>query len=323
MRIMNQIGRLLLLLLVCSCTAANAQYPTKPIRLMVPFPPGGPADVLSRVVAKRLSDQMGQQMLIENRAGAGGTSAMEIVAKSPADGYTLGLGSNSVFSIAPQLYTKLSYDPFKSFMPISLVARSASVIVINASVPANNLKELIAVLKAKPGAYNYGSNGNGTIPHLAGLLFQRNSGTQLVHVPYKGVAPMTTDLIAGQVQLAFIVSAGLDQHVKAGKLKALAVASSSRLPQLPDVPTTAQAGMPGLESYTWFGIAAPAATPQQVIQRLNGEIRKAVAAREVADVLVAQGFDPEATTPEQFAQYIAQEAERWGPVVKAANMKVD
>ena len=163
---------------------ARAQnYPAKPIRLMVPFPPGGPADILSRVVAKRLSEQMGQAMVIENRAGAGGTSAMEIVAKSPGDGYTLGLGSNSTFAIAPALYTNLSYDPFKSFAPISLIARSASVIVINASLPANNLKELIALLKTKPGGYNYGSNGNGTIPHLAGMLFQSRTGTQLVHVP--------------------------------------------------------------------------------------------------------------------------------------------
>ncbi len=308
----------------CMAAAAHAQsYPSKPVRLMVPFPPGGPADVLSRAVAKKLADQMGQALVIENRAGAGGTSAMETVAKSPGDGYTLGLGSNSVFSIAPSVYQNLGYDPFKSFAPISLIAKSASVIVINASVQASNLKDLIALLRSKPGEFNYGSNGNGTIPHLAGLLFQARTGTKLVHVPYKGVAPMTVDLIAGQVQLGFIVSAGLDQHVRAGKLKAIAVASSARLPQLPDVPTTAEAGLAGFESYTWFGMAAPASTPAAVIQRLNAEVKASVASKEVHDVLVAQGFDPETTTPERFGQYITSEAERWAPIVKAANMKVD
>jgi tripartite-type tricarboxylate transporter receptor subunit TctC len=323
---MNGIRFFVLSLLLGTSVAAGAQaqsYPSRPIRLMVPFPPGGPADILSRVVAKKLSEGLGQQMLIENRAGAGGTSAMEVVAKSAPDGYTLALGSNSTFAIAPALYPNLPYDPFKSFAPISLVAKSASVIVVNASVPANNLRQLVALLKSKPGAYNYGSNGNGTIPHLAGLLFQANTGTRLVHVPYKGVAPMTNDLIAGQVQLAFIVSAGLDQHVHAGKLKALAVASASRLPQLPDVPTTAEAGMPGFETYTWFGMAAPQGTPPAVIQRLTSEIARSLAAKEVRDVLVGQGFDPESTTPERFAQYISAEAEKWGPIVKAANMKMD
>src|SRR5687767_3174954 len=217
---------LTLALLAFSAAAFGQAYPSKPVRLMVPFPAGGPADVLSRVMAKKLSEGLGQQMIIDNRAGAGGTSAMEIVAKSAPDGHTLGLGSNSTFAIAPHLYKNLSYDPFKSFAPISLFARSTSVIVINAKVPANSLKEFIAYARSRPGQINYGSNGSGTIPHLAGLLFQSVTGTQFVHVPYKGVAPMTTDLIAGQVQAAFIVSAGLDQHARAGKLKPLAVAGS-------------------------------------------------------------------------------------------------
>jgi tripartite-type tricarboxylate transporter receptor subunit TctC len=304
--------------------AAFAQaYPTKPIRLLVPFPPGGPADILSRVVAKKLSEGLGQQMLIENRPGAGGTTAMETVAKSAPDGYTIGLGSNSTFAIAPSLYRKLGYDPFKSFAPISLIARSTSVIVINAAVPANSLREFIALAKTGSSRLNYGSNGNGTIPHLAGLLFQSMTGTKFVHVPYKGVAPMTNDLIAGQVQVGFIISAGLEQHVRAGKLKALAVAGSKRLPQLPDVPTAAEAGLRGFETYTWFGMAVPEGTPANVIQRINAELRRALAAKDVHDVLVSQGFEAEATTPEQFAQYISAEAEKWSPVVKASGMKVD
>jgi tripartite-type tricarboxylate transporter receptor subunit TctC len=195
--------------------------------------------------------------------------------------------------------------------------------VINAKVPANSLKEFIAYARSRPGQINYGSNGSGTIPHLAGLLFQSVTGTQFVHVPYKGVAPMTTDLIAGQVQAAFIVSAGLDQHARAGKLKPLAVAGSKRLPQLPDVPTTAEAGLKGFETYTWFGMAGPRALPASVVQRLNDEIRKSLEAKDVLDVLVGQGFEPDHTTPEEFARYITSESERWGPIVRAANMKVD
>jgi len=317
------IAPLACLLLVWNSAAFPQAYPSKPMRLLVPFPPGGPADVLSRVVAKKLSEGLGQQMLIENRAGAGGTTAMEIVAKSPADGYTIGLGSNSTFAIAPSLYHNLGYDPFKSFAPVSLIARSTSVIVINAAVPANTLKEFIALAKKRSGQLNYGSNGNGTIPHLAGLLFQQMTGTKFVHVPYKGVAPMTNDLIAGQVQVGFIVSAGLDQHVRAGKLKALAVAGSKRLPQLPDVPTTAEAGLAGFETYTWFGMAVAQGTPSNIIQRLNAELHRALAAKDVQNVLVNQGFEAEATTPEQFAQYISAEAEKWSPIVKASGMKVD
>ena len=299
------------------------EYPAKPIRLMVPFPPGGPADVLSRVVARKLSDGLGQQMLVENRPGAGGTTAMETVSKSAPDGYTIGLGSNSTFAIAPSLYRRLGYDPFKSFAPVSLIARSRSVIVINAAVPANSLQEFIALAKKQPRQLNFGSNGNGTIPHLASLLFQSMTGTKFVHVPYKGVAPMTKDLIAGQVQVAFIISAGLDKQVQAGKLKALAVAGPKRLPQLPDVPTAAEAGLPGFETYTWFGMAVPQGTPGPIIQRINAALHRSLVDKDVQKVLVSQGFEAEATTPEQFGQYITAEAEKWSPIVKASGMKVD
>lgn len=324
--------RLQLMLLALAClilgglwqSRAHAQaYPVKPIRLLVPFPPGGPADILSRVVARKLSEGLGQQMLIENRAGAGGTTAMEQVAKAAPDGYLLALGSNSTFSIAPLLYRSLNYDPFKSFAPISLIARSASVVVINASVPANSLREFIAYAKSSPKQLNLGSNGNGTVPHLAGLLFQSMTGASFVHVPYKGVAPMTNDLIAGQVHVGFIISAGLEQHVRAGKVKALAVASTKRLPQLPDVPTTAEAGLPGFETYTWFGMAGPQGTPAGIVKRLNSELQRTLAAKEVHDVLVNQGFESEWTTPEQFGKYISGEAEKWAPIVKASGMKVD
>ncbi|MCC6474802.1 MAG: tripartite tricarboxylate transporter substrate binding protein [Burkholderiales bacterium] len=308
---------------LCQPAAFAQAYPVKPIRLTVPFPPSGPADILSRVVAKKLSEGLGQQLLVENRSGAGGTSALEVVAKAVPDGYTLTLGSNSTYSIAPIIYRNLGYEPLKSFAPISLVARSASVIVINPALGANSLAGLIAVLKSQPGKFNFGSNGNGTIPHLAGVLFQTLTDTSLVHVPYKGVAPATNDLIAGQIQLAFVISAGLEQHVRAGKLKVLAVASARRLPQLPEVPTTAEAGLAGFESYTWFGMAAPQGTPGAVIARLNAEVIKSLAAKDVSGVLLNQGFQSEGTTPERFAQYIAEEMQKWAPIVKASGMKLD
>ena len=227
-----------------NCAAFAQAYPNRPIKLIVPFPPGGPADILSRVLAKKLSEGLGQQMILENRAGAGGTIALEAAAKSPSDGYTLVLGSLSTLCIAPTIYRNLGYDPAKSFAPISMVATSPSVVVVNASLPAASLQELIELANAKPGQLNFGSNGNGTIPHLAGVYFQTLTGVRLVHVPYKGVAPATNDLIAGQIQAAFIVSSGLEPHIRSGKLRALAVASTRRLSQLPAVPTAAEAGLP-------------------------------------------------------------------------------
>ena len=311
-------------LLLCPALGAIAQtYPAKTIHLLVPFPAGGPADILSRVVAKKLSEGLGEQVVIENRPGAGGTIAMEAVSKSPPDGYTLALGSNSTFAIAPMLYRKLNYDPFKAFTPISLIARSSSVILVSSSVPAASLRELIALAKSMPGKLNFGSNGNGTIPHLAGMLFQSLAGVSFVHIPYKGAAQVTNDLLAGQIQVGFIVSAGLEQYVRDGKLKAVAVASTKRLAQLPEVPTAAEAGLPGFETYAWLGLAAPQGTPRDVIQRLNAETRRSLAAKDVNDVLVRQGFEPEGTSPEQFSRFISVEAEKWAPVIKASGMRLD
>lgn len=306
-----------------SAGALAQAYPRKTVHLVVPFPPGGPADLLSRVVAKKLSDGFGEQVIIENRPGAGGTIAMEAVSKSSPDGYTLVLGSNSTFAIAPMLYRKLRYDPFKSFIPISLIARSSSVILASASVPVSTLSELIAYAKARPGKLNFGSNGNGTIPHLAGMLFQSLTGVSFVHIPYKGAAHVTTDLLSGQIQVGFIVSSGLEQYIRDGKLKALAVASSKRLAQLPDVPTAAEAQLPGFETYTWFGLAAPRGTPKDVIQRVNAETIKAVATKDVRNFLLKQGFDAEGTSPEQFSEFIKVEAQKWAPIIKASKMRLD
>lgn len=304
-------------------TALGQSYPAKPIKMLVPFPPGGPADLVSRLIAKRLSDGLGQQLVLENRAGAGGTIALELVAKSPPDGYTLILNSLSTMCIAPSLYRNLGYDPLKSFAPIGFIGSVASAVVVNNSVPAGSLRELIDLLKSRPGQINFGSNGNGTIPHLAAEYFKSLTGVQIVHVPYKGVAPAVNDLIAGQIQLIFVASYGLEQYARAGKLKVLAVASSTRVATLPDVPTSAEAGLPGFESYTWFGMAAPLGTPPAIIQRLNSELTGALGAKEVRDILRNQGMEPRATTPEQFAEFVASETAKWSRVIKLAGVRMD
>lgn len=304
--------------------AAFAQaYPAKPIKLMVPYPPGGGADLATRVVAQKLSEGLGQQVIVESRGGAGGTITVEAAAKSPSDGYTLLLGTLSTLCIAPSLYRNLGYDPVQSFAPISLVGTSPSVLVINSSVPATTLRELIDLAKSRPGRLNFGSNGNGTLPHLAGELFKSLTGVEIVHVPYKGAAAVRTDLLAGQIQMTFVVSYGLEQLVRAGKLRVLAVASSRRLPQLPEVPTAAEAGLPGFETSTWWGLVAPQGTPPNVIQRLNAEMLRVLAAKDVRDTLSQQGFDAGGTSPEQFAQFIAAEIEKWSPIVKASGIRLD
>lgn len=308
---------------LCNSAAFAQAYPARPIKLIVPFPPGGPADILSRILAKKLSEGLGQQLILENRAGAGGTIGLEAAAKSPSDGYTLVLDSLSTLGIAPSLYRNLGYDPVKSFAPISLVATSPSVLVVNSSVPAASLRELIDLAKSRPGGLNFGSNGNGTIPHLAAVYFQSLTGVDIVHVPYKGVAPAVNDLLAGQIQMIFVVSSGLEQYIRGGKLRALAVASSRRLAQFPEVPTAAEAGLPGFETYTWFGLAAPHGTPPDVIQRLNAQVLGALAVKDVRDALFNQGLDSGGTSPEQFARFVAAEIEKWSPIVKASGIKLD
>lgn len=308
---------------ICNGTAIAQAYPVKPIRMIVPFPPGGPADIASRVIAKKLSDAMGQPMILENRSGAGGTIGLEAAAKSAADGYTLVLGSLSTLSIAPIFNRSLGYDPVNSFAPICLIASSPSVLVVNPSIAAASLRELIDLAKAKPGQLNFGTNGRGTIPHMAAELFKTLAGIDIVHVPYKGVGLATNDLMAGQIQLLFAVSSGMEPHLRAGRLRALAVASNKRLPTLPDVPTTAEAGLPGLETATWFGLMAPHGTPPEVIQRLHGETIRALAAGDVRDALSQQAFDLIGNSPDQFAAFIVSEFDKWSRVVKTAGIKLN
>ena len=303
---------------------AHAQgYPAKPIKLLVPFPPGGPADTMSRVIARKLGEVLGQSLVLENRGGGGGTIAMGELSRAVADGYTLGIGSNSTLAIAPSLYRKLPYDSIGSFSHVTLVATVTTILLVHQAVPASDLRELIEYAKARPGELNFGSNGNGTVPHLAGMLFQSLTGTRLVHVPYKGMSAALNDLMAGQIQLGLFATSGRESYLKEGKLRALAVASPARIANLPDVPTALEAGLAGFETYTWFGLAGPPGLAPELIQRLNQAVRTALEATDVADAFAAHGFNPAANSPAQFRDFIRAETAKWAPLVKSLGMTID
>ncbi len=307
-------------LLLASFAGAQT-YPVKPIRLLVPFPPSGPADIMSRVVAKGLSEGLGQQVLVDSQPGGGGTIATEATTRAAPDGYTLVIGSLSTLVTGPLLNPNVRYDPVKSFEPIGMITIAPSVLIVNPGVPAKNLLELIQLAKEKPGTLNYGSNGIGTLTHLAAELFATMTGVHIVHVPYKGAAPATNAVIAGQIQMAFFVPAGLEPFIRAGKLRALAVASSKRLAALPDIPTSAEAGLPGFETYTWFGLNGPHGMPAPVVARLNAETVRTVDSKELHDVLTKQGFEPRSSTPSEFAQFVMSETDKWSRIIKKAGIK--
>src|SRR5438045_3343206 len=266
---------------------ASATYPTKPIRLVVPFPPGGATDILAREVAKHLTDAWGQSVVVDNRPGAGGNIGSELVAKAAPDGYTLEMGTVGTHAINASLYSKMPYDHVKDFAPVILVAGVPNVLVVNPEVPVKSVPELVAYAKANPGKLNFASSGSGTSIHLSGELFKTMTGVQMTHVPYKGSAPALTDLIGGQVQLMFDNLPSSPTFIKAGKLRALAVPSPTRAPALPDVPTVADT-VPGFEASSWFGVLAPAGTPPEIIARINGEVTKWLATPEAKEKLTAQ-----------------------------------
>ena len=316
--------RFLIALLVLGAQAAFAQgYPTKPIHLIVPFPPGGPTDIVGRLVGQKLAAGLGQPVIVENRPGAGGTVGSTAAAKVPADGYTLLYGSTSTLAIAPALYRDLAYDPRSAFAPISLVSRGAIVAAVNAELPAHTLQEFIALAKQSPGKLSYASAGSGTPPHLAAELFKSIAGVDLLHVPYKGGAPAINDLIGGQVQAIFEGQVVLLPHIKSGRVRALAITGMKRDPLLPDVPTFAEAGLPRYDAYFWSGLVAPAGTPAEVIAKLNSVLVLALNVPDARDALLRQGLEPAGTTPQQFAAFIASEVERWGQVAKASGAKLD
>ena len=316
--------RFLIALLVLGAQAAFAQgYPTKPIHLIVPFPPGGPTDIVGRLVGQKLAAGLGQPVIVENRPGAGGTVGSTAAAKMPADGYTLLYGSTSTLAIAPALYRDMAYDPRSAFAPISLVSRGAIVAAVNAELPAHTLQEFIALAKQSPGKLSYASAGSGTPPHLAAELFKSIAGVDLLHVPYKGGAPAINDLVGGQVQAIFEGQVVLLPHIKSGRVRALAITGMKRDPVLPEVPTFAEAGLPKYDAYFWSGLVAPAGTPAEVIAKLNSVLVQALNAPDARDALLRQGLEPAGTTPQQFAAFIASEVERWGQVAKASGAKLD
>jgi tripartite-type tricarboxylate transporter receptor subunit TctC len=304
---------------------AQAQaYPSRPVRLIVPFPAGGSADLLGRALAKKMSEGLGQQVVVENRAGAGGTIGVTAVARAPADGYTLGLGTVSTLGMAPVVRKDPPYDSLTAFAPLSLVASAPFLLVVNASVPAKSLSDLIDLAKAKPGQLNFASIGEGTLQHFSGEHFKSLTGTSMVHVPYKGVAPALVDLLAGQVQLMFDVLASFQvQNLQSGRLRALAVLGPARVAQLPSVPTMAEAGLPGFEATAWFGAIAPRGVPEEIVARLNAEVRKAVASAEMRDAISAQGFEPTANSPGDFFELIRGDLEKWARVVKLTGFKAE
>jgi len=318
------IARLVALVLCSMVMAAGAQesYPSRPVRFILPFPPGGGTDILGRVIAERLSANLGQPVVAENRGGAGGNVGAEAAAHSVPDGYTIVLVAPSL-AISPSLYSKLNYDPVKDFAPISLVATVPNVMVTNPSVEAKTLQEFIALARSRPGQMNFGSGGAGTSNHLAGELFNIVTGAKLVHVPYKGVNLAMQDVLSGRVQLVFIGIPAALPHIKSGRLRALALVAPERSSALPDVPTVAEAGLKNFEVTTWYGVLAPAGTPRPIVTRLNAELVKIMHLPEVKERLAGMATDPHTSTPEEFAAYLKQEIVKWGDVVRKANLKAD
>jgi tripartite-type tricarboxylate transporter receptor subunit TctC len=304
--------------------AAAQSYPARPIKYIVSYPAGGSADLISRVTAKRMSEGLGQQIVVENRAGASGTIGVDAIAKAPADGYTIGLGTVTTLAMAPSVQRNLPYDPLKALAPISLIADAPLLVVVHPSVSARSLGELIDLAKASPGKLNFASIGSGSLLHFAGEQFKALAGVNLVHVPYKGVAPATLDLMSGQVQIMFDQLASFRaQNIESGKLRALAVAGPARLTQLPAVPTTAEAGLPGFDVAAWFGVVAPRGAPAEAIERLAAEVQKAVASQEVREILFVQGLNAVSSSPQQFQALIQNDIAKWAGIVKVSGFKPD
>lgn len=314
--------KLIAALLLCSGTAVAADYPTKPIRLVVPFPAGGPVDITARTLAPRLGDTLGQRILIDNRGGAGGVLGSDIVAKSPADGHTLLLCTTGN-AINVSLVPNLPYDIRKDFAPVSMVAIITSILVVHPSLPVKSVKDLIALAKAKPDALSYASTGNGAPTHLAGELFKSMAGVKIVHVPYKGAAPAVIDLISGHVQLSFISAPGAMPHVQEKRLRVLAVTNNKRSVLLPDIPTISEAGLKGYESEGWHGLFTPAGTPRPAIDRLYKEISTLLRDQKINALLAAGGAEPVGMPPDEFGKALHREIEKWAKVVKASGMKMD
>lgn len=303
--------------------AQPAAYPSRPIRYVVPFAAGGNADTLSRAASQRVSESIGQQVVIDNRAGANGNIGMEIVARATPDGYTVVLGYIANVAIAPSLVAKMPYDPVKDYAPISQLASSPNIIVVHSAVPARNMKELVALSKAKPKSINFSSAGVASVGHLAGEFFNTALGADFQHVPYKGSAQGVIDLVAGQIQMLIGGMSSVMPHIKAGRLRSIAVTGAQRSPAVPEVPTVAESILPGYEATAWYGVLAPAGTPRAITTRLHEEYAKALAHPEVKQRLANLGFEIVASSPDAFGAYIKTEIAKWAKVVKASGAKAE
>jgi len=303
--------------------AAQAPYPDHAVRILVPFPPGGPADALARIAADEMARSFGQPVVVENRPGAGGNIGMELGAKAPPDGYTLTLAPTGNLTVAPHLYAKLPYDPAKDYAPITVIAAVPNILIVNPRVPARSLAELIALARAKPGSLNYASPGNGSGPHLAGELLKRMAGIDIVHVPYNGVGPAMTAVLAGDVQLFFAQSSAALQQIKAGKVIALGVASPRRIAAAPDIPTIAEAGLPDFDVVSWYALVAPAGTPPAIVAKVQATVAAALAKSDVRDKLAGLGAEPVGNTPAEFAAMQRAESARWQKLAREANIHAD
>ncbi|MEJ7929328.1 tripartite tricarboxylate transporter substrate binding protein [Ramlibacter sp. AN1015] len=311
-----------LMLTAAAWSSAQEAYPSRPVKIVVPYAAGGPADLIARIVGERLSPRIGQTVVIENKPGAGGHTGAEQVAKGPADGYTLVL-TTIAHNGAVKLYKNLRYDPTTELVPVALLAESPSVLLVNQTVAANDVKELLALARSKPGTINYGSAGNGSAMHMAAELFKHMTKIDYVHVPYKGGAPAMADLLGGQINMLFESVGTAHQHLKTGKVKALAVTSTRRNPSLPDVPTMAEAGVPGYASVPWYTLSAPRGTPPAVVAKLNTEVNAVLRMPDLAQRLEKLGVEPLPGTPEDAARRNAQETERWSAVIQAAGLQVE
>ena len=310
-------------LCLCVWSAGMAQeYPTKPIRLIAPFAPGGPTDLFARLMGAKLGERLGQPVVVENRPGAGGSVGAEVAAKAAPDGYTIVLVSSS-FAVNATLYPKLPFDPLKDFAPVTLLASAPYLLAVHAGIKASSVRELIALAKAHPGKLNYGSGGSGSGPHIVAELFKSAAGLDIVHIPYKGTGPLTTALVAGDVQLAFGNMFALMPHVKSARVRPMAVTGAARSPALSEVPTVAESGLPGFEATGVHGLLAPAGTPRRIIDKLNGECVAILRSPEVRAQLASEGAEAVGNTPEQYAAHLANEVQKWGKLIRERGIRAE
>ena len=320
---MNLLRKLCALALALALPVAAQAYPSKPIRFVVPYPAGGPLDSVARLLAQKVGESVKQPVVVDNKPGAGGNIGADLVAKSPPDGYTILMGAVATHAINPTLYASMPYDAARDFTPITQVASTPNVLVVNPAVPATDVKSFVAHAKANPGKLNFGSGSTGSAGHLAGELFNAQAGVKMTHVPYKGAAPAMQDLLGGRIDLMFDNLASSLAQVKAGKVRALAVTTARRSSLAPELPTIAESGLPDFDISTWFGVFAPAGVPREVVDRLHAEFTRALAAPDVREKMLALGAEPVGTRPEEFAAYIRREADKYARVIKASGAKAD